>query len=176
MERAYLGGGCFWCLDALYRRVRGVVEVTSGYGGGHVEGPSYEQVSGGASGHAEVVEIGFDPKVITYNKLLEIFWHIHDPTTPDRQGFDVGPQYRSIILFSDADQKKAAQQSLKEVAQPLWGDRVVTELKPLQQFYPAEDYHQDYFNKNPQAGYCQAIINPKLAKFQKEFASLLKPV
>lgn len=175
MNKVYLGGGCFWCLDALYRRVLGVNKVTSGYAGGEASNPSYEQVSGGQSGHAEVVEIEFDPKLISYDKLLEIFWHIHDPTTPNRQGFDVGPQYRSIILYTDEQEKAAAERSLKQTGQPLWEEAVVTELKPLDHFYPAEDYHQDYFNKNPQAGYCQAIINPKLAKFNKEFASLLKP-
>lgn len=175
-DKAYLGGGCFWCLDALYRRVQGVTSVISGYAGGEVENPSYEQVGGGQSGHAEVVEIEFDPKTITYEKLLEIFWHIHDPTTLDRQGHDVGPQYRSIILYADDEQKIVAQKSFEQVGQVLWNDKVVTELKPLDKFYPAEDYHQDYFNKNPEAGYCQAIINPKLAKFNKEFAQLLRPV
>lgn len=174
-DKAYLGGGCFWCLDALYRRLKGVKRVTSGYAGGEQDNPSYEQVSGGGTGHAEVVEVEFDPKLISYDKLLEIFWHIHDPTTPNRQGFDVGPQYRSVILYADSGQKTAAKKSLNKTAKPLWGDGVVTELKALQAFWPAEDYHQDYFNKNPEAGYCQAVINPKLAKFNKEFAALLKP-
>jgi peptide-methionine (S)-S-oxide reductase len=173
-QSAYLGGGCFWCLDALYRRLKGVNRVISGYAGGELANPSYEQVGAGHTGHAEVVAIEFDPSVITYDKLLEIFWHIHDPTTPNRQGHDVGAQYRSIILYADDEQKAAAEKSLKEVGQPLWDGQVVTELKPLVKFYPAEGYHQDYFNQNPEAGYCQVVINPKLAKFNSEFEALLK--
>lgn len=173
-ESAYLGGGCFWCLEAVYQRVKGVNQVVSGYAGGEVANPSYEQVGTGNSGHAEVVKIGFDPHQISYDKLLEIFWHIHDPTTPDRQGHDIGPQYRSIILTADKNQQTIAEKSRSEVGQPLWDNPVVTEIKPLTTFYPAENYHQNYFNTHPEAAYCQVIINPKLAKFQKNFSELLK--
>ncbi|HEX9679242.1 MAG TPA: peptide-methionine (S)-S-oxide reductase MsrA [Candidatus Saccharimonadales bacterium] len=173
-QSAVLGGGCFWCLEAIYQRVKGVEQVISGYAGGQLNNPSYEDLHAKDTGHAEVVKIEFDPDVITYEKILEIFWHIHDPTTPNRQGNDVGPEYRSIILYNGDSQHNSAEKSLKEVGQPLWDDPLVTELKPLDVFYPAEDYHQDYFNKNPQNAYCQVIINPKLAKFQKNFAQLLK--
>lgn len=173
-SRAILGGGCFWCLEAIYQRVKGVERVISGYAGGEVESPSYEQVSAGNTGHAEVVHIEFSPETITYGQLLEIFWHIHDPTTPNRQGNDVGSQYRSIILYTDKEQKAEAQKSLKQIGQPLWEDQIVTKVEKLDTFYPAENYHQDYFNKNPDKAYCQAIINPKLAKFQKDFEGLLK--
>jgi len=173
VQSAILGGGCFWCLEAVYQRVKGVKQVTSGYAGGQIAGPSYEQVSSGTTGHAEVVKLDFDPKVITLGQILEIFWHIHDPTTPNRQGGDVGRQYRSIILYQDEEQKAAAEESLK-AAEELWDQPVVTELKPLEAFYPAEDYHQDYFNQHPEAAYCQIVINPKLAKFQTQFESLLK--
>jgi peptide-methionine (S)-S-oxide reductase len=173
-EWAVLGGGCFWCLEAIYQRVKGVERVISGYAGGNLENPTYEQVSVGGTGHAEVVHIEYDPKTIMYDQLLEIFWHIHDPTTPNRQGNDVGEQYRSIILYADGAQKQTAETSLKTVAQPLWDKPIVTEIKELDTFYPAENYHQDYFNKNPDQAYCQAIINPKLTKFQQEFETLLK--
>lgn len=174
IQSAYLGGGCFWCLEAVYQRVRGVNQVVSGYAGGDVANPTYEQVGAGITGHAEVVKIDFDPKQITFNKLLEIFWHIHDPTTKDRQGHDIGSQYRSIILFADKEQEAAAEKSRQEVGQPLWDDPIVTQIKPLTEFYSAEAYHQNYFNTHPEAAYCQVIINPKLAKFQKNFSELLK--
>lgn len=174
MQTAVLGGGCFWCLDAAYRRVRGVERVTSGFAGGTVDNPSYEQVVGGSTGHAEVVELEFDADVISYDQLLEIFWTIHDPTTLNRQGNDVGPQYRSVIFYTSPEQEQAARESIKTVATELWGDKIVTELQPLQKFWPAEDYHQDYFNKHPEQGYCQIIINPKLAKLTKKFGALLK--
>lgn len=170
---AVLGGGCFWCLEAVYQRVKGVSKVTSGYAGGERHKPSYEEVSAGNTGHAEVVKVDFDPSLISYERLLDVFWHIHDPTTWNRQGSDVGPQYRSIILFDGPDQQAAAEASLKQ-AQRLWPDPIVTELRPLETFYPAEEYHQDYFNRNPAQAYCQVVINPKLAKFQAEFESLLK--
>lgn len=174
LELAVLGGGCFWCLEAVYQRVRGVERVINGYAGGQKADPTYEEVSSGTTGHAEVVQIEFDAKVITYEQLLEVFWHIHDPTTPNRQGNDVGEQYRSIILYIDEAQKAQAEASLTEVAQPLWDDKVVTEIKPLEVFYPAENYHQDYFNQNPDKAYCQVIINPKLQKFTQDFERLLK--
>lgn len=169
-----LGGGCFWCLDAAYRRVKGVTKVISGYAGGVWPDPSYERVCTGTTGHAEVVQLEFDPNEVSLATLLEIFWTLHDPTTLNRQGNDVGTQYRSIILYASPEQKAAAEQSITKVAKALWGDHITTEVVPLQHFYPAEEYHQDYFNKNPEQGYCQVIINPKLAKLTKKFAVLLK--
>lgn len=173
LESIVLGGGCFWCLDAIYRRVEGVTKVVSGYAGGHVENPTYEQVSGGHTGHAEVVQVVFDPTVISLDDILEIFFAFHDPTTPGRQGNDVGPQYRSIILFSSSRQKRAAEEAVDDF-QSLWKNPVITEIKALEHFYVAEEYHQDYFNKNPGQGYCQIIINPKLEKLRVKFAAKLK--
>ena len=170
---ATFGGGCFWCLDAQYRRIKGVKKVVSGYSGGS-SNPTYEQVSTGRTGHAEVVRIQFYSNIITYETLLEIFWFIHNPTTPNRQGADIGPQYRSVIFYHGEEQKKLAQMSKREVATKLWDEPIVTEIVPFEEFYPAEDYHQDYYNKNPNAGYCQAVINPKLAKFSKKFSKYLK--
>ncbi len=172
-EVATLGGGCFWCLEAAYQQIKGVEKVVSGYAGGEVPDPTYEQVSGGATGHAEVNQITFDPAVIGYGDILEIFWTIHDPTTPDRQGNDIGPQYRSIILYASDAQKQAAEQSKAAVAK-LWPNPIVTEIVPLEKFYPAEDYHQNYFNNHPEAAYCQVVINPKLAKLRQKFESRLK--
>ena len=169
-----LGGGCFWCLDAAYRRVKGVEQVTSGYAGGHWPNPTYERVVTGTTGHAEVVKVDFDPKTISLTTILEIFWTLHDPTTLNRQGNDVGAQYRSIILFDSAEQQAEINKSINETAIPLWGENITTEVVPLEKFYPAEEYHQDYFNKHPEQGYCQIIINPKLAKLTKKFAQLLK--
>lgn len=174
MQSIVLGGGCFWCLDAAYRRVKGVERVTSGYAGGHWPNPTYERVTTGTTGHAEVVRIEFNENLINLDTILEIFWTLHDPTTLNRQGNDVGTQYRSIILFRSADQEADIQKSIKETAIPLWGDHITTEVISLEKFYPAEEYHQDYFNKNPEQGYCQVIINPKLAKLTKKFAQLLK--
>lgn len=162
-ETATLGGGCFWCLEAVYKRTEGVREVTSGYAGGETPNPTYEQVCTGQTGHAEVVQIEFDPNTISYAQILDLFWKAHDPTTLNRQGADVGPQYRSIILYSDERQKSEAEQS-RERAQAGFSDPIVTEIKPLDTFYPAEQYHQDYFDKNPHAGYCRVVIQPKLQK------------
>ena len=173
-ETIVLGGGCFWCLDAIYRRVQGVTKVVSGYAGGHVADPSYEQVSSGTTGHAEVVQVTFDPHAISLADILEIFWSLHDPTTPNRQGNDVGPQYRSVIMYQGDAQQQTVEKSRAQ-AQKLWPDPVVTEISPLDHFYPAEDYHQDYFHNNPDQGYCQVIINPKLSKLRAKFASRLKP-
>lgn len=173
MEKIILGGGCFWCLDASYRLIHGVTEVVSGYAGGKTESPNYEEVSGGSTGHAEVVQVSFDTAILTLDDVLEIFWTIHDPTTLNRQGNDVGTQYRSIILYSNDIQKSIAEASIVKV-QELWDDPIVTELKPLEVFYPAEDYHQDYFAKNPTQSYCQVVINPKLAKLREKFAARLK--
>lgn len=165
-ELATLGGGCFWCLEALYETFDGVKAVTSGYAGGHKSNPSYKQVCGGDTGHAEVVQIEYDPTKITYDQILEIFWDIHDPTTLNRQGADVGTQYRSIILYHNEAQKQAADKS-KLAASKKYKEPITTEIVPLKTFYTAEDYHQDYFRKNPHAPYCAYVISPKLQKLQK---------
>jgi len=170
---ATLGGGCFWCLDAVYREIEGVTGVVSGYAGGSRPNPTYEQVCSGATGHAEVVQVEFDPEVISYSDILEIFWSVHDPTTKDRQGADVGSQYRSIILTHDDAQAATARES-RDAVQKLWPRPVVTEIEPLREFYPAEEYHQNYFARNPQQGYCQIVINPKLKKLREHHAERLK--
>jgi peptide-methionine (S)-S-oxide reductase len=172
-QTATLGGGCFWCLDAAYRQIEGVTGVVSGYAGGRRPNPTYEQVSTGATGHAEVVQVEFDPSVISYGEILDILWTIHDPTTLNRQGADVGTQYRSVIFYADQAQKAAAEASRRAV-QELWSNPVVTEIVPLEAFYPAEEYHQDYFVRNPGQGYCVAVINPKLDKLRKHHQSRLK--
>ncbi len=163
VQSAYFGGGCFWCLEAYFETLPGVKAVVSGYSGGHVSNPSYREVCGGATGHAEIVRIDFDPALITYAVLVEKFWLVHDPTTVDRQGPDEGPQYRSIILYVDDAQKAAAEQS-RDALQKRLADRVVTEIVPLKKFWEAEEYHQDYFRRNPGQGYCRAVIAPKLKK------------
>ncbi len=164
-EFAVLGGGCFWCMEAVFDRVPGVKSVVCGYAGGHAANPTYEQVCADTTGHAEVVRIEFDPAVISYAKLLDIFWKSHDPTTPDRQGADEGSQYRSIILYADEAQRAAAEQS-KAAAQAGFDAPIVTQILPLQAFYRAEEYHQHYFAKNPNAGYCRLVIRPKVTKLQ----------
>lgn len=161
-----LGGGCFWCIEALYETVDGVQSVESGYAAGHVPDPSYQEVCSGQTGHAEVVRITFDPQTVSLPALLDFFWEAHDPTTVDRQGADVGPQYRSIILYQSPEQKEAAVAS-RDKAQPKFADPIVTEIEPLETFYRAEEYHQDYFRKNPQAAYCQYVIAPKLKKLEQ---------
>lgn len=174
-ETATLGGGCFWCLDAVYRDLRGVTEVVSGYAGGHTANPTYEEVCGKRTGHAEVVQVTFDPAVVSYADLLRVFFTIHDPTTKDRQGADVGPQYRSVILYHSAAQKQAAQAVMAEIAEArIWPAPLVTELVPLERFWPGEPEHQDYFARTPWSGYCRAVIAPKVAKFRKSFADRLK--
>lgn len=173
-EQATIGGGCFWCTEAMFKEIRGVKSVVSGYAGGHSDQPTYEQIHAEDTGHAEVIQITFDPKVISYRELLEIFFVVHDPTTLNRQGNDTGPEYRSIILYHDETQRQTAEDTAANFAQKLWADPIVTEIKPLNIFWPAEDYHQDYFAKNPEAGYCQVIINPKLVKFRQKFADKLK--
>jgi peptide-methionine (S)-S-oxide reductase len=174
-EQATLGGGCFWCLDAVYRDLRGVTEVASGYAGGNVPNPSYEQVCGKRTGHAEVVQVTFDPAQLSYADLLRVFFTIHDPTTKDRQGNDVGPQYRSIILTHSEEQRRVAEQVMAEIAAAqIWPDPIVTEIKPLDRFWPGEAEHQDYFARTPWSGYCRVIIAPKVAKFRKTFADRLK--
>lgn len=173
-EHATLGGGCFWCLDAAFRDVKGIAEVVSGYAGGHVPNPSYEQVCGKRTGHAEVVRLRFDPAVISFADILRMFFTLHDPTTKDRQGADVGPQYRSIILAESPEQAETARSVMAEVEQAgIWGAPLVTELVPAAEFWPAEPEHQDYFNRNPWSGYCRAVIAPKVAKFRKGFAHRL---
>jgi peptide-methionine (S)-S-oxide reductase len=168
-ETATLAGGCFWCLEAVYQRVKGVSHVESGYTGGHMPNPTYEQVCEGTTGHAEVVQIRFDADVISYRELLEIFFTIHDPTTPNRQGNDVGTQYRSAIYFATPEQQATAKQVLACMAN-VWDAPIVTELTPLGQYYKAEDYHQDYFNQHPLQGYCAFVVAPKVSKFREAFA------
>lgn len=175
LETATLGGGCFWCLEAVYEQVRGVEKVVNGYAGGTVEDPRYEDVSTGETGHAEVVHISFDPSVVTYRELLEIFFTIHDPTTRNRQGGDVGPQYRSVVLFHDPGQEGTAREVVREYeAEGLWPGRFVTEIAPFVAFYPAEEYHQQYFRRNPDEPYCRAVVAPKLAKFRAKWAKKLR--
>ncbi len=169
-----LGGGCFWCLEAVYQMVAGVLKVQSGYAGGTVADPSYEAVCQGTTGHAEVVQVTFDPASVSLPQLLEIFWTIHDPTTPNRQGNDIGSQYRSIILYQSAEEKVVAEQS-RDAAQTVWDQPIVTEITPLKAFYPAEAEHDDYYRRNRSRPYCQIVINPKLAKLRRSFAGRLKP-
>jgi len=173
-ETATFGNGCFWCTEAIFQRVKGVVRVESGYSGGHVDNPSYKQITTGTTGHAEVLRIEYDPNIITFETLLEVFWHTHDPTTLNRQGADVGPQYRSAIFFHNETQKiKALASKHKTEEAKLWKDPIVTEISPLINYYPAEDYHQNYFNNNPNAGYCSYVIAPKVKKFKEQFPNLL---
>jgi len=174
-EVATLGGGCFWCLEAVYDELKGVTDVVSGYSGGHVPNPTYEQVCGKHTGHAEVVQVTFDPEVISFRDILKVFFTIHDPTTLNRQGNDAGPQYRSAIFYNSPEQKTAAEEVIAELnREGLWPRPIVTEVTALEAFYPAEDYHQEYFARNPYQGYCQAIIAPKVAKFRKMYVERLK--
>ena len=167
-ESAIFGGGCFWCIQAIFNRLKGVSKVTSGYAGGKTPNPTYEQVCSGRTGHVEVVKIDFDPAIITYHDLLEVFFKAHDPTTLNRQGADVGTQYRSLILYSNADQNNEAEAYIAKLSNDkVFSQPVVTELKALETFYPAEAYHQDYYQLHPEKGYCQAVIAPKLAKLFK---------
>lgn len=170
-----LGGGCFWCLEAAFEQLRGVHEVKSGYAGGHVPHPTYRQVCAGDTGHAEVVQIRFDPSVISERDLLEVFFTVHDPTTPNRQGADVGPQYRSIILYASEEQRELARQVIDELSSAgLWDAPIVTELAPLDAFYPAEPEHDRYYRRHPEQPYCQIVIAPKLAKLRSQHAARLK--
>ncbi|MDL5055234.1 peptide-methionine (S)-S-oxide reductase MsrA [Oscillatoria laete-virens NRMC-F 0139] len=164
-QKIVLGGGCFWCVEAVYQRIPGVTGVRSGYAGGAVPNPTYEQVSSGRSGHAEVVEVEYDPAQTSLEKILDVFWDAHNPTTLNRQGADVGTQYRSTIMFADEQQRRTAEAS-KASAQKKFSDKIVTEIVPLQTFYVAEDYHQDYYNQNKSAGYCRVVIRPKLDKLK----------
>lgn len=174
MEKAVLAGGCFWCTEAVFKELKGVNKVVSGYTGGQTANPSYQDVYYGNTGHAEAVQIGFDPEVISYEELLQVFFYIHDPTTLNRQGNDVGEQYRSEIFYLDEKQKNTAENVINTFARELWKDPIVTRLSKLDKFWPAEASHQDYFKNNPNQAYCQLIINPKLEKFRAKFEELLK--
>jgi len=174
-EVTTLGGGCFWCLEAVFDEVQGVTDVVSGYAGGAAPNPTYEQVCSGRTGHAEVVQVRFDPKRIAYRELLELFFSIHDPTTLNRQGADAGTQYRSVIFYHDDEQKRVAEQLLRELeSAKTFHKPIVTQIAPFHGFYPAEEYHQEYFKRNPYQGYCQVIIAPKMAKFRQHHAQALK--
>lgn len=175
MEIATFGGGCFWCTEAVFKELKGVESVTSGYSGGHVINPAYREVTSGKTGHAEVIEIEFDPAVISFQELLEVFWATHDPTTLNRQGADVGPQYRSVIFYHNEAQKEIAEKIKQKLNDEKVFDKpVVTEITPWENFYRAENYHQDYYENNPNQGYCQFVIVPKLDKFRKIFQDKLK--
>lgn len=175
LEVATLAGGCFWCLEAVYDQLKGVTDVVSGYAGGHVTNPTYQAVCNGTTGHAEVVQITFDPQIVSFADLLDVFFTIHDPTTLNRQGNDVGTQYRSAIFYHSPEQKAIAEQKIADItAARLWNHPIVTEVTPIDMFYPAEDYHQEYFARNPNQGYCQFIIAPKVAKFRKHYLEQLK--
>ena len=174
-EVATLGGGCFWCLDAVFRQLRGVERVESGYAGGSTPSPSYEQVCTGATGHAEVVQVEFDASVVSFRDLLEVFFVIHDPTTLNRQGADVGTQYRSVIFYHTPEQRATAEAVIRDLtAKQVWDAPIVTELAPFTTFYPAEAYHQEYYGRNPRQSYCQVVIAPKVAKFRKRYLERLK--
>jgi len=174
-EIAYLAGGCFWCLEAVYDELSGVADVVSGYSGGQIVNPSYEAVCTGETGHAETVQVTYDPKVVSYRQLLEVFFTIHDPTSLNRQGADVGTQYRSAIFYHNPEQKIVAEQLIHEMeAEQVWDKPIVTELTPFSAFYPAEAYHQEYFKHNPYQGYCMMVIAPKVAKFRKHYLEMLK--
>jgi peptide-methionine (S)-S-oxide reductase len=174
-EVATLAGGCFWCLEAVYDQLRGVTDVVSGYAGGRVRNPSYKDVCAGTTGHAEVVQVTFDPAEISFREILQVFFTIHDPTTLNRQGADVGTQYRSAIFYHSAEQKATAEQVISEInAAKIWSGSSVTQVAPFDTFYPAEDYHQEYFARNPTQGYCTVVIAPKVAKFRKQYLSRLK--
>lgn len=174
MEQATLAGGCFWCTEAIYKEVKGVENVTSGYTGGHKDNPKYDDLHNSDTGHAEAIQIDFDPEVISYNQLLEIFYYIHNPTTLNRQGNDVGEEYRSAIFYHNDSQKDIAEDVTENFAPTLWDDPVVTEITKFDKFWPAEPNHQDFYENNPSQAYCQLIINPKLQKFRTKFQALLK--
>ena len=173
MERFTLAGGCFWCLDSAYTQLQGIGEVTCGYAGGHDQNPNYESVCNGSTGHAEVVAIEFDPEVISREIVLDVFFTVHDPTQLNRQGHDVGTQYRSAMFYESEEQRLLFERAI-EKANENWGGRVVTEVTKLEKFFPAEDYHQDYFAKNPTQGYCVAVVVPKVSKVRQSFAHLVK--
>ncbi|MBC7884111.1 MAG: peptide-methionine (S)-S-oxide reductase MsrA [Saprospiraceae bacterium] len=174
METIYLGAGCFWCVEAVFLKLIGVQRVRSGYMGGHIKNPSYREVCSGMTGHAEVIEIAFDEKMIKFDEILEVFWTIHDPTTLNRQGADKGTQYRSVIFYTTETQKSTAIWSKQNIATQFWDDQVVTEIVPAGSFYPAEAYHQNYYNENPDQSYCAIVIPPKLHKLNQKFSHLTK--
>jgi len=175
LQTATLAGGCFWCLEAVYDEIKGVQGVESGYAGGQMDNPTYRAVCNGDTGHAEVIQVHFDPNVVSYRDLLNVFFAIHDPTTLNRQGADVGTQYRSAIFYHDDEQKKTAEELIKDLnAQQIWDRPIVTEVAPLDKFYMAEDYHQEYFARNPYQPYCMAVVSPKVSKFRKHFIERLK--
>ncbi len=174
-EIATLAGGCFWCIEAVFREVDGVENIASGYTGGTTVNPTYEQVSTGKTSHAEAVQVAFDPMIISYREILEIFFSVHDPTTMNRQGADTGTQYRSAIFYHDEQQKAIAEELIRELNKArLWKKPIVTQISPLDKFYPAEDYHQEYFSRHPEQAYCQMVISPKVNKFRQQRAKLLK--
>jgi peptide-methionine (S)-S-oxide reductase len=174
-EVATLGGGCFWCTEAVFDDLKGVEDVVSGYTGGHVENPTYRQICTGTTGHAEVVKVTFDPSVVSYEDVLHVFFATHDPTTKDRQGADVGPQYRSAIFYHSPEQKATAQRVLRELDQAgIYRAPIQTEIRPAEKFYEAEEYHQEYFARNPDQGYCRVVIEPKVAKFRQKYFDKLK--
>lgn len=173
LEVATLGAGCFWCVEAIYQELEGVTSVVSGYSGGSVENPTYKEVCEGTTGHAEVIQVSFDPEVTSFAEVLEVFFKTHDPTTLNRQGNDVGTQYRSAIFYHSDEQRRVAQEMKAKAAQ-WWEDPIVTEVTAFEKFYPAEDYHQDYYSENPYQPYCSVVISPKLSKFRKEFREKLK--
>lgn len=174
-QTATLAGGCFWCIESAFNTVHGIESAISGYMGGHTATPTYEQVCSGETGHAEVVQLSFDPTKISYREILEIFFALHNPTQLNRQGNDIGSQYRSVVFYHNAEQQTAAQQIINEMIEDAtWPEPIVTEVTAVQTFYAGEQYHQDYFNNNPQSQYCQLVVSPKLAKFKKTFAEKLK--
>lgn len=175
MEKATFGAGCFWCVEAILQSLEGVHSVQSGYAGGHTDNPTYEEVCEGTTGHAEVAQIEYDPAVISYDKLLEVFWKVHDPTTLNRQGEDVGTQYRSVIFYHNDEQRRLAEDYKKELdASGAFENPIVTYIEPFTRFYPAEDYHNNYFNLHPEKAYCAMVVKPKVDKFKKVFADKLK--
>ncbi len=173
-EKAIFASGCFWCTEALFQNLKGVQSVRSGYIGGSIKNPTYKEVCSGTSGHAEAIEIVFDPEIITFEQLLEIFWTTHDPTTLNKQGADRGTQYRSAIFYLNDVQRKAAESLKSSFAASLWDDPIVTEISPASIFYPAENYHQNYYSQNAEQGYCQLVIQPKLIQFKQKYSALLK--
>ncbi|MBW3568859.1 peptide-methionine (S)-S-oxide reductase MsrA [Candidatus Parcubacteria bacterium] len=172
--KATLAGGCFWCTEAVFQEVKGVQSVVSGYSGGRSDNPTYEQIHSEDTGHAECVQVTFDPAVISYEEILQVFYYTHNPTTLNQDGANYGAEYRSVIFYHDAEQKMIAEDVSKNFAAQIWDDPITTQIVPFEKFYPAEDYHQNFFKNNPSQAYCQLIINPKLEKFRKKFKSLLK--
>jgi peptide-methionine (S)-S-oxide reductase len=174
-EIATLGGGCFWCVEAVYQELEGVLSVTSGYMGGRIQNPTYEQVCSGSSGHVEVAQLAFDPAVVSFRDILNVFFTVHDPTSLDRQGNDVGSQYRSAIFYHSEEQKRVAEEAIREIdAEGIWSKPIVTEVRPAEVFYRAEDYHQEYFQNHPNQPYCSYIVAPKVKKFREKFAAQMK--